>query len=125
MVGGREGRLDITGRGCVRRYVLRRELTDRSVATFTLSWARPTDGPQGRGPAAVNAVVRRALEALNAVVPKDPARIVVHSQPDFEDGALAMLGALEDRGGLLTLLCEDARTAKRAPGVLGRPIEAV
>lgn len=40
----------------------------------------------------------RAIQAANAVVPKRRSGIVVHSIPDLEDGALAVLDELQARG---------------------------
>jgi CDP-glycerol glycerophosphotransferase len=90
-----------------------------------LSWRAAPTGRQRQQRSTTDALITRTLELLNALVPKDPDRIVVHSQPDFEDGALAVLTELHERGHRPTVLCEDRAAAKRAPQVVGWPIEAV
>lgn len=48
------------------------------------------------------------LEALNALTPKTRAKVVVHSRPDLEDGAIAILQELASRGYRPIVLCEDS-----------------
>ncbi len=62
---------------------------------------------------------------LNLVVPKMPTKTVVHSVPDLEDGAVAVLEALQARGHAPIVLAEDAGTAARGARLLGRPVRVV
>lgn len=50
----------------------------------------------------------RALAGLNAVVPKSPKKILLHSVPDLEDGILAVLEELLTRGHRPVLLLDNA-----------------
>ena len=61
------------------------------------------------------------LTLLGLLVPKSARKIVVHSSPDFEDGALALIDGLVKRGHLPTVLLErppgDAAQARRPKGL--------
>jgi CDP-glycerol glycerophosphotransferase len=67
----------------------------------------------------------RALTALVAAVPKSDRKVVVHSLPDLEDGALAVLEGLHARGHDPILLLEDPDAAGHAERLVGRPVRAV
>ncbi len=68
-------------------------------------------------------VVRWALGALNALVPKRREKVVVHSRPDGEDGALAVIDELLARGYRPIVLSEQRimRANPVAPGVRAFP----
>ncbi|HZU59667.1 MAG TPA: CDP-glycerol glycerophosphotransferase family protein [Solirubrobacteraceae bacterium] len=57
------------------------------------------------------------LEALNALTPKVGDKVVVHSRPDLEDGALAIVQELSARGYAPILLCEQTPNREAASQV--------
>jgi CDP-glycerol glycerophosphotransferase (TagB/SpsB family) len=66
------------------------------------------------------------IARLNDVTPKSDRKIAVHSVPDFEDGALAVLEGLLRRGHRPLVLAEDARAARRAaPRLVAQPVQIV
>jgi len=85
--------------------------------------ARLRASPQVR--AGQRAAVLRVITALNLVLPKRAGRIVVHSVPDLEDGALALLDGLTERGHAPVVLAEDRGTAGLANRLLQRPVRVV
>ncbi len=64
------------------------------------------------------------LAALNALVPKRSRKVVVHSLPDFEDGALAVLEELQRRGIVPIVLLEDPASIGSVATYVEAPVRA-
>lgn len=65
------------------------------------------------------------MTCVNALVPKRRSKIVVHSSPDFDDGALAVLQGLHDRGHDPIILLEEASSAALVGTYVREPVMAV
>jgi CDP-glycerol glycerophosphotransferase len=65
------------------------------------------------------------LGVLNAVIPKSQSKIMVHSRPDGEDGALAIIHGLVSRGYQPIMLCESPVAKPVSTAIPQAPVRAV
>jgi CDP-glycerol glycerophosphotransferase len=68
-------------------------------------------------------MMAQVLAGLDAVVPKRRRSVVVHSLPDFDDGALALLESLRGLGYRVVVLTEEPDAVERAAALISPPVE--